>query len=385
MTQFEDENAFTRALDRAVLPVAILVAGVEELRVIEAADAVRAKARALGFERSVYDVDGRFDWDELVGDFSAMSLFASARLLDVRAPEGKVGKEGSDVIAGFCKDPPPGTTLLVTCMEWSKRHAESAWVKAIGKAGHVLAMWATPRHKLPDWLLSRMRARGIEASHEAAELLSDRVEGNMLAAAQEVEKLVLVAQGRASSRDVREHRGSQAAARVPGEHERSPSGTSLSRSPVSGESVRIDAKDMERLVADSARFDVFKLADACLAGDAARAVRILQALRAEGEAVPALVGPVVQQLLQLAGLAAEAARGGDVRAAMNAQRIWDSRQAQFRRALERHDARRWEALAIEAGRIDRMAKGREAGDAWIAFERLLVAMANPRGRALFAA
>ena len=142
---------------------------------------------------------------------------------------------------------------------------------------------------------------------------------------------------------------------------------------------------MERLVADSARFDVFKLADACLAGDAARAVRILHALRAEGDAVPALIGPVVQALLRLAGLAAEAARGGDLRAAMAAQRIWDSRQAQFRRALERHDANCWEAIAIECGRIDRMAKGRAQGDPWIAFERLLVAMANPRGRKLLVA
>lgn len=343
--QFDDETAFARELARSPLPAAILVAGVEELRVIEAADAVRAKARAEGFERTSYDVDGRFDWDVLVGDFSALSLFARSRLLDVRAPDGKVGKEGSEVIVSFCKDPPPGTTLLVTCMEWSKRHAESAWVKAIAKAGHVVAMWATPRHKLPDWLLLRMRTRGIDASHDAAELLAERVEGNLLAAAQEVDKLALLADGKR----------------------------------------RIDAKEMERLVADSARFDVFKLAEACLAGDAARALRIVRALRSEGEAVPALIGPVAQQLQQLAGLSAEAARGGDLRAAMNAQRIWDSKQAQFRRALERNDAKRWELFAIEAGRIDRMAKGREAGDPWIALERLLVAVVTPRGRRLLVA
>ena len=327
------------------MPSAILIAGVEELRVIEAADAVRAKARAEGFERVVYDVDGRFDWDELVGDFSAMSLFASTRLLDVRAPDGKVGKEGSETIARFCKDPPPGTTLMVTCMDWSKKQADAAWVRAIGKVGHVLAMWGTQRHKLPEWLLLRMRARGIDASHDAAELLAERVEGNLLAAAQEVDKLALLVDGKR----------------------------------------RIDVAQMERFVADSARFDVFKLADACLAGDAPRALRILRVLRAEGEAVPALIGPVVQQLLQLANLAATAARGGDVRAAMNAQRIWDSKQVQFKRALERHDAKRWEGFAIEAGRIDRMSKGREPGDAWIALERLLAAIASARGRRMLAA
>ncbi|MBS0212400.1 MAG: DNA polymerase III subunit delta [Proteobacteria bacterium] len=343
--QFQDEAGFAAALARAPLPAAILVAGAEELRVIEAADAVRAKAREGGSERSVYHVDGRFDWDELVGDFSAMSLFSSARLLDVRTPDGKFGKEGGEAIAAFCKDPPPGTTLLVSCLEWSKRHAETTWAKAIAKAGHVLAMWPLPRHKLADWLLRRLIAHGIDASHEAAELLSERVEGNLLAAAQEVEKLSLLVDRKQ----------------------------------------RIDLAQMQRLVADSSRYDVFKLTDACMEGDAARAVRILRALRAEGDAVPALLGPLVQQIMQVAGLAAEAARGGDLRAAMAAQRIWDAKQAVFRRALERHDARGWEAFTIELGRIDRMAKGREAGDPWIALERLLAAIAAARGRRLLVA
>jgi DNA polymerase-3 subunit delta len=343
--QFDEERKFTDQIGKTPLPAAILIAGVEELRVIEAADAVRAKARAEGFEREIYDVDGRFDWDVLVGDFSAMSLFATSRLLDLRAPDGKVGKEGSDVIAKFCKDPPPGTTLLVTCMEWSKKQAEAAWVKAIAKTGHVLAMWGTPRHKLPDWLLLRMRARGIDASHDAAELLAERVEGNLLAAAQEVDKLALLVDGKK----------------------------------------RIDATQMEQLVADSARFDAFKLIDACIAGEASRALRILRALRAEGEAVPALMGPIVQSLLQLAALSAEAARGGDLRSAMAAQRIWDSKQAQYRRALERFDAARWEQFAIEAGRIDRMSKGRADGDPWVAMERLLAAVAQPRARKLLSA
>ena len=343
--QFDDEATFARQLERGPLPAAILIAGVEELRVIEAADAVRAKARNDGYEREVYETDGRFDWDTLAGDFSAMSLFASSRLLDVRVPTGRAGKEGGDVIAKFCKDPAPGTTLLVTCMEWSKKHAEPAWVNAIGKAGHHLTIWGTPRHKLPDWLLQRMRARGIDASHDAAELLAERVEGNLLAAAQEVDKLALLVERKQ----------------------------------------RVDALLMEQLVADSARFDAFKLVDACVAGDAARALRILRGLRAEGEAVPALMGPVVQSLLQLAALSIEAARGGDLRSAMNAQRIWDSKQVQFKRAIERHDAARWEGFAIEAGRIDRMSKGRAAGDPWVALERLLTAVAIPRARKLLSA
>jgi DNA polymerase-3 subunit delta len=341
--QFDDEANFLRQLERAPLPPAILIAGVEELRVIEAADAVRAKARAEGTEREVFETEGRFDWDTLAASFSAMSLFARTRILDVRVPTGRVGKEGGEVIADFCKNPAPGTSLLITSMDWSKKHAEPAWVRALSKTGHVLTLWATPRHKLPDWLLRRMRARGVDASHEAAELLAERVEGNLLAAAQEVDKLALLVEPKR----------------------------------------RLDVVQMEQLVADSARFDAFKLVDACINGDAARALRIVRALRAEGEAIPALMGPIVQSVSQLAAVSAEVARGGDVRAAMSAQRIWESKQPQVKQALDRHSAARWEMFAIEAGRVDRISKGRgrigvDPGDAWIALERLLTAVALPR-------
>lgn len=336
--QFDDEATFLRQLAKAPLPSVILIAGVEELRVIEAADAVRAKAREQGCERSIHDVDGRFDWDDLVADFSAMSLFASARLLDVRAPEGKLGKEGSDVIADFCKNPPPGITLLLTCMEWSKRLAESAWVKAIGKGGQVLAMWALPRHKLPDWLLARLRARGIDASHDAAELLAERVEGNLLAAAQEVDKLALLLHG-------------------------------------SGEV--LDVERMDALVADSARFDVFRLADAALNGQAAQVARIIAGLRAEGEAIQALMGMVVKEL----GTVAALAQARNFAAECKAQRIWDSKQAVYKRALARHSPERWQRFLSDAGRVDRISKGRvrlgqETTDAWQQLERLLLAVAD---------
>ncbi len=350
--QFQDEKAFTRALAAKPLPPAILVAGVDELRVIEAGDAVRAKARREGFERSTYEVEGRFDWDRLVGDFSEMSLFASARLLDLRMPEGKVGKDGSAVIAGFCKDPPPGTTLLVSFMPWRRDQAAAAWVKAIAAVGHVLAMWALDRSKLPEWVQARLRARGIEASQDAAMLLAERVEGNLLAAAQEVDKLALLLAG--------------------------------GQGAVGPDGARIDVATMERLVADAARFDVFKLVDASLAGDTARALRIVRALRAEGETVPALLGAIASQLRALAELAADAA-GGGVQAAMQARGIWEFRQALYRRALERHDFRQWETFAIEVGRIDRIAKGRGEGDAWVALERLLAAVATPRARRLLEA
>ena len=354
-----DGEQIKSQLARGPLPPALLIAGQEILLVLEAADAVRVKSREEGYAREVFDVDARFDWDELSASFSALSLFAQRRLLDVRLPTGKTGKEGSAVIAAFCANPPPDTVLLITCLEWSKKHAENAWVRAIAKVGHTATLWQMQRHKLPDWLLARMRARGINARHDAAELLAERVEGNLLAAAQEVDKLALLIGA-------------------------APGAANDSRAAPRKTADAIDAAEMDRLVADSSRFDAFKLIDAALAGEASRALRMLRSLRAEGEAVPGLMGPIVGPVLTLAGLAEVKASGGNLAAAMQSQRIWDSKQSQYKRALERHDAARWEQFAIECGRIDRISKGRASGDAWIALERLLAAIAQPRAQRLLA-
>ena len=319
-----------------------LIAGVEPLRVLEAADAVRVQARQAGYgEREVFDADVRdFDWDALQAAFGSMGLFSSRRLIELRLPTGKPGKEGAAVIAGFCADPAPDTTLLVTAGDWSKAHA-GKWSEAIAKAGHVAIAWSVKPHELVDWVERRLRSRGVRADREAVVLLAGRVEGNLLAAAQEVDKPALLAEGQV-----------------------------------------LDAARMQSLVADAARFDVFRLADAALNGQPAQVSRVLAGLRAEGEAVPALLGMVAKELQAAEGLAQVQARGGNLQAEFRAQRIWDSKQALYLRALKRHDARRWASFMAELGRIDRISKGRASGDAWIALERLLVAVAEPRAMKL---
>ncbi len=355
--QVEGDNV-ERQLAKDSLPPAILIAGQEPLLVLEAADKVRAKARAEGYVRETFDVEARFDWDTLFASFSEMSLFASRRLLDVRMPSGKPGKEGSEVFTKYCADPPPDTVLMVSCLEWNKQQGNAAWVRAIGQVGIVGTFWSMQRHKLPDWLLARMRARGLDVRHDAAQLLADRVEGNLLAAAQEVDKLVLQV------------------GVPPGEQGRGPGTRASART--------IDAAEMDALVADSSRFDVFKLIDSALAGEASRALKMLRSLRAEGDVVPALMGPIVGPLVAMTSLARVKASGGNLSAEMRARQIWDSKQPLYKRALERHDALQWERFAIEAGRIDRISKGRAEGDEWLALERLLAAVAQPRARRLLA-
>lgn len=323
---------------------AYLIAGPEPLRVLEAADAVRAQAREAGCsEREVFEADARdFDWNALDASFRAPGLFATRRLVEVRLPSAKPGKEGAEAIIRFCADPPADVVLLVTGGEWSRQHG-GKWSEAIARVGRIAIAWTVKPHELFGWIEARLRSRGVRADRDAVQCLSDRVEGNLLAAAQEIDKLALLHDGAV-----------------------------------------LDAARMDALVADAARFDVFRLVDAAMNGHGALAARMLAGLRAEGAVVPALMGIVVMELQRTAALARVAARGGNVAAEFKAQRVWDSKQAVYRRALARHDAAFWERLVVEAGRIDRIAKGRAAGDAWQVLERLLLAVAEPRARVLLA-
>ncbi|MCA1713802.1 MAG: DNA polymerase III subunit delta [Gammaproteobacteria bacterium] len=372
---------------------AYLIAGPEPLRVLEAGDAVRARARAQGItEREVFEADARdFDWDTLTGSFRAPSLFSARRLVELRLPTARPGKDGGEVIVGFCADPPPDVVLLVTGGEWSRQHG-GKWSEAIARVGHTVPAWAIKAHELPDWIERRLRSRGLRADRDAVLRLAERVEGNLLAAAQEIDKLgLLVAGHRASSRESRAHDLGQAEARAPTGVDTPVAGPSLGREGV------LSADDMDALVADAARFDVFRLIDAALNGQPAQVSRMLAGLRAEGEVVPALLGMVVRELQATAALARTQAGGGNpgsspgqaLAAGFKAQHIWESKQAMFRRALQRHSAPCWDRFVVEAGRVDRISKGRvragsEPADPWLALERLLLAVAEARALPLLA-
>jgi DNA polymerase-3 subunit delta len=333
---------FRKQLASGELKPAYLLAGEEHLLVIEAADALRARARELGYiEREILDVEPHFDWNRLADAGRALSLFASRRLIDLRLPTGRPDKDGSAAIIAFCEASPPDTVLLVTANDWSKRH-EGAWVRAIENAGVFVPVWPMKREELPNWIGARMSQKGVAATSDAIAWLAERVEGNLLAAAQEIDKLALTAQGRT-----------------------------------------IDVELLEASVADDARYDVFRLTDAAIGGDAARALRILAGLRAEGEEVIPMLGWVLSQLRQLSSMAAESGGfgGGGY-----------GREAAMRRALRNADPPHWDRCLAQAARVEMFAKGqnldaagRSWGDAWIEFERLIAAIAKPRAaKALFA-
>jgi DNA polymerase-3 subunit delta len=285
----------------------------------------------------VFEADQRFDWGALDASAASLSLFATRRVLEVRLPTGKPGKEGAAAIERYCQSPPPDVLLLITAADWSRAH-EVAWVRSVESAGQVLVLWPLKPHELPAWIGARLRAHGIEASNDAIAMLVERIEGNLLAAAQEVDKLALLL----------------------------------------GKGGRIDGTRMQALVADSARYDVFRMADTALAGDAARALHMLAGLRGEGEAVLPLLSWLASQVQLLAQLSAVQEAGGNLGQAMSAARLWESKQAMFKRALGRGSSADFERLVADCARIDRISKGRASGDPWVELERLVVGIAAPR-------
>ncbi len=341
-------DRIARHLAGEPLKPAWLVAGPETLLVLEAADEIRKAARAQGIdEREVHDMEGRApDWDALSASIHAPSLFANRRLVEVRLPTGKPGAAGGKMISELCANLPTDVVLLVIANDWSRSHA-GKWSEAIGRIGHSCIAWQIKPHELNGWIERRLRSHGIKATPDAAVRLARRVEGNLLAAAQEIDKLALLA-------------------------------------PSSGLDV-LDADTMESLVADSARFDVFRLIDAAMNGQAPQVSRMLAGLRGEGEAVPALLGMVVKELTTIAALS----RARNLAAEFKAQRVWDSKQAMYTRALKRHPAERWQRFVADIGRVDRIAKGRvrvgeESSDAWLQLERVLLAVADTRAVGLLA-
>ncbi len=336
-------ESFRKSLDNNELAPVYLIAGDEPLLLQEAADALRSRARANGFsEREVLDVDAQFDWNDLARTGAGLSLFAMKRLIEVRLPSGRPDRAGSAAIIEWCKSPVPDVVLLILASEWSKKH-EGAWVKEVERIGVYLPVKSLRVDELPAWIRARMQSRGFAPDEDAVALLASRAEGNLLAIAQEIDKLAMLREGG-----------------------------------------RVAAEELEALDADNALFDVFKLTDAAFAGDAARALRVLQGLRGEGEDLIPMMGWLLNQL----ELALRLASADDFASAARAEyNFWPARQRLFANALKRagRGAGHWERCVAWCARIDRMAKGRETGDPWQELERLLVAIAQPRAAAALSA
>ncbi|MEN8168785.1 MAG: DNA polymerase III subunit delta [Pseudomonadota bacterium] len=324
-------------LQQGLRPI-YLLSGDEPLQLGEAADAIRSQARQQGFsERQVMHVEAGFDWNTLASASDTLSLFAEQRLIDLRLPSGKPGREGGAALSDYAANPPPDTVLLISSGKLDKNAAKSKWFKSLDKAGVTLQVWPVEAAALPRWVAQRMRSRGLNASPEAAQLLAERVEGNMLAASQEVEKLRLLY----------------------------------------GESA-IDAEMVEQGVADSARYDIFELVDTVLLGDAARVARVMEGLRGEGVEPILILWALVREIRAMEEMAYEIEQGASAESVMKSRWVWEKRKPAVRAGLKRHNQRRWSQLLRRAVRIDRMVKGAEQGNPRDELLQLALLMAGVR-------
>lgn len=321
-------------LQRGIAPI-YLVCGDEPLQSMEACDAIRAAARAAGCtERMVFEAERGFDWTQLMQARANLSLFAERRLLELRLPTGKPGVEGAKALMEYLAAPSSGDVLLILAGKLDKESQQAKWFVALDKAGVVVQVWPVEPAQLPAWVDRRMRAKGLQPTREAAALLAERVEGNLLACAQEIEKLALVREG------------------------------------------ALDAEAVAAAVADSARYNVYDLVDRALAGEAAQCARALQGLRGEGEEPVLVLWALARELRALAQMRAALAAGKGEDTVLAEHRVWDKRKTLVRAALKRHSLPACRDLLRRAAAIDRVIKGATRGNAWDELLQLALGLAG---------
>ncbi len=317
-----------RTLEKGLAP-AWLIAGDEALLTGEAADAVRARARAEGFKgRDLFITDRNFDWSEVDVASQSLSLFAERRIIEIRMPTPRPGKEGGATLARLASDPGPDNLLLVVTTKPEKDTWSSAWFKAFEKHGVFVQSWPVKIGQLPQWISNRATRLGLSLEPAAAELLAERVEGNLLAAQQEIEMLALL------------HAGG-----------------------------RVGADEVQAAVANSARYDVYQLGEAALDGDVSRSLRILDGLRAEGAEPPLVLWALCRELRALADT-----RNGTARKVFGA--MAERREALLKRAAKRTVGQPVEPWFAAAARVDRQVKGQADGEPWTSLTGLVAAIAG---------
>ena len=318
------------SLKRGLAPI-YLVGGAEPLLLLECCDQIREAARTEGFvERELLQVERGFDWSEL-RQAATPGLFATRKIIDLRLRTGKPGREGGKTLTEWADAPDPDVILMVSCEQWDKGSRSSKWASRLEKAGQQIDIWPIKAQELPRWLEQRMLQHGMQPEPEVLCILADRLEGNLLAARQEIDRLALL-------------KGA---------------GT-----------VTVD--DVMQVVADSSRFDGFALAEHMLNGNLRDGLRVAAGLRRMETPLPMLLGALLRELKVVESYRL-AVRGGESESIVFRRlNVWQNRQQTVRTAARRLDTLKLFGAFKMLSLIDRQSKGRAEGDPWQGIDALLL-------------
>lgn len=317
-------------LERGLAPV-YLIGGEEPLLLQECRDQIREAAKTHGFiERELLQVERGFDWSELE-QVAAPSLFATQKVIDLRLRTGKPGRDGAKALTQWADAADPNMVLLVSCEQWDASSRKSKWAGSLDKVGVRVDIWPIRAQDLPRWLEQRMQQQGMQPETEVVRILADRLEGNLLAAQQEIDRLALIKGAGAVSVD-----------------------------------------DVLKVVADSSRFDAFALAEHMLSGNLREGLRVAAGLKRMDTPLPMLLGALLRELKTTEAFRL-AMRGGEPETTVFRRlNVWRNRQHAVRSAARRLDTRKFYAAFKTLSLIDRQSKGRAAGDPWRSIDDLLL-------------
>ena len=322
-------------LVKELFPVYV-ISGDEPLLSQELADQVRLVARQNGFSsRDVFRCDNHFDWDQLHNENSALSLFSEKKIIELHLATSKPGDKGSKALQALCSNPNPDNLILAILPKIDKSAEKSKWMRALESSGVHSQVWPIKSEQMPRWIKQRLLQSGIDASKEAVEILSERVEGNLLAAVQEIEKLTLLA--------------------------------------ING---TVDATIMSSVVANSARYNLFEFIDKILLGDSQSAARSLRGLKNEGTDALPLLWAITRELRILVKASDEIVKGAQQDRALKSAGVWDKRIPIFRQALKRSSAPHLRMLLYQASAIDRAIKGMRKADIWEELTTLVLSLSG---------
>ncbi|MFZ6710805.1 DNA polymerase III subunit delta [Undibacterium sp. TC9W] len=326
-------DALDGHLAKTLAPLYVITSD-EHLLALEAADKIRRAAKSQGFyEREILTVERSFKWGALLAANQSQSLFGDKKLIDLRIPTGKPGKDGGQALQDYVTNLSPDNLTLITLpkLDWATQKA--AWVGSLQQAAVYIDIPLVERNQLPGWISMRLSLQQQSADRQSLDFIADRVEGNLLAAHQEIQKLALL----------------------------HPAG-------------KLSFEQIHDAVLNVARYDVFKLNEAMLAGDVARLVRMLNGLKGEGEALPLVLWAMAEEIRTLLKLKSGMAQGRPLSALLKEYRIWGPREKLMDPALRRVSLVNLRAALQEASQVDKMVKGLRAkafaGDPWDALLQL---------------